>query len=145
MAVVELGPKVVGDDWVVYARRKAGNTVDPSDWTGLRAQLRTAAGVLLASSDEDEVTPGDDDTDPVLTLSFQGDEVKGIPATDLEADPPVLCVYVVDDTSDLPTGNPLYLQVSAVGDGQSLMGRQTVGTFSFIAEAQVEVNAEEAP
>jgi hypothetical protein len=140
--VVELGPKTVGDDWSVYARRKAGNTVDPSDWTDLRAQLRTASGVLLASSDADDVTEGDEDTDPVLELSFDGDVGKGIPATDLEADPPVFCVHVVGDTSWFPTGNPVYLQVTAVAE--SLLGRQTVGTFSWLAEAQIEVN-EEAP
>lgn len=140
--VAELNPKIVGDRWVVYSRRKAGNTVDPSDWTDLRAQLRTAAGILLASSDPEDVTEGDADTDPVLELSFDGIEEEGVPATDLEADPPVLCVHVVDDTSDIPTGNPVYLQVSAVGDGQSLMGRQTIITFSWIPEAQIEVNGE---
>lgn len=131
--VTGLKPKTVGDRWVVYSRRKPGNTVDPSDWTDLRAQLRTAAGVLLASSDPD---------DDVLELSFDGIEEEGVPATDLSADPPVLCVHVVDDTSDIPTGNPVYLQISAIGDGQSLMGRQTIVTFSWIPVAQIEVNDE---
>lgn len=134
--VVELRPKTVGDDWTVYARRKAGNTVDPSDWDDLRAQLRTADGTLLASSDEDDVS------ETVLAISFQGDELKGIPATDLEADPPVISMHVVGDTSDIPTGNPVYLQVTATGDGTSIMGRQTVGTFSWVPQAQIEVNEE---
>lgn len=143
-APIELADKVVGDGWFVYARRKAGNTVDPSDWTDLRAHLRSVDGTLLASSDTDEVSAGDDDTDPVLELSFDGVEEWGLPATDLDADTPVLSVAVVGDTSWIATGNPVYLQVSATGTGQSLMGPQTVGTFSWIPRPQVEVN-EEAP
>lgn len=134
MAAVSLSSKTVRDDWVVYALQNveaSGEGVSPADWTDVRAHLRTHDGTLLASSDDAEVE-GD-----VVAISFDGDVEKGIPAMDLEADPAVFCAHIAE-TGGFPSGNAVYLQVSATA--VSIQGRQTVGTFSWVVDAEIEVS-----
>lgn len=131
--VVELRDKVVGDDWVIPVYVDESSTLDMSDWDPeqTRAQLRAGDGTLLAEG----VVTGDAPAGaPVV---FDGDEDRSVPATNLEAGELIMLVRDVDNV-DMPTGNPVYLQVSTVA--ASLMGRQTIATYSWIPRAQVEVN-----
>lgn len=131
---VELRDKVVGDDWVIPVYVDESSTLDMSDWDPehTRAQLRTADGGLLASG----VVEGDA-AEGIAAVVFDGDVDRNVPATDLDAGQLIMLIRD-DDTADIPTGDPVFLQVST--RAESLMGRQTVATYSWIPRTQVEVN-----
>lgn len=131
---VELRDKVVGDDWVIPVYVDESSTLDMSDWDPeqTRAQLRTADGGLLASG----VVQGDP-VEGIAVVVFDGDEDRNVPATDLEAGALIMLIRD-EDTASIPTGDPVFLQVST--RAESLMGRQTVATYSWIPRTQVEVN-----